>query len=297
MAGTEPLGERAPPSWRTLVDRAVGSGLPAVDARWIGERASGRDGADWLAHQHEATTGLGQEAFDAMVARRRGGEPLQYVLSGWGFRTLDLFVDRRVLIPRPETEQVVQAALGELDALHGRLAADLGTGSGAIALALVAERNRVEVWATDSSSEALDVARANLAGSGRLGTRVRLARGWWFAALPGSLRGELDLVVANPPYVGIGEVLPDEVADWEPWAALLAGPTGLEAITEIMAAAPAWLCRPGSLVLEIGETQGDAVLAMAATAGFAHAEIRPDLAGRPRILVARLLPPSRSGGR
>ncbi len=283
------------------MDRAVAAGLPPGDARRIGEQASGCAGVDWLSHRHEASTGLGEEAFGAMVARRRAGEPLQYVLGGWGFRTLDLFLDRRVLIPRPETEQVVQAALDEidaldaLDALGGRLAVDLGTGSGAIALALVAERARVEVWATDSSADALDVAAANLAGAGGPGARVRLARGSWFAALPASLGGRLNLVVSNPPYVGAGEVLPDEVARWEPRAALVAGPTGLEAIEAIVAEAPAWLRRPGALVVEIGETQGEEVVHVAATAGFVDAEIRPDLAGRPRILVARLSP-TRSGG-
>ncbi len=283
------------PAWRVLADGATAQGLDPTDVRRIGEQASGWAGAEWYAHQDDPATMLGVETFTAMVARRLGGEPLQYVLGGWGFRTLDLLVDRRVLIPRPETEQVVEAALAvldELDELGGMRAADLGTGSGAIALALAAERPDVAVWATDVSPGALDVARANLAGAGRAGARVRLAQGSWYEALPGELRGRLDLVVANPPYVASTDALPPEVADWEPAAALVAGPTGLEAIERIVAGAPRWLRRPGALVLEIGETQGDAVLARAGAASFTGAEIRPDLAGRPRILVARLPGPA-----
>ncbi|MEO7572994.1 MAG: peptide chain release factor N(5)-glutamine methyltransferase, partial [Acidimicrobiales bacterium] len=206
----------------------------------------------------------------------------------WGFRTLDLLVDRRVLIPRPETEVVAGLALAALEAL-GRpgLAVDLGTGSGAVALSLAAERwPHVEVWATDSSADALAVARANLAGLGRRAAVVRLAEGDWFGALPAELQGRVDVLVSNPPYVAARDPLPPEVADWEPLAALVPGPTGLEAIERIVAGAPAWLAPTGTLVLEIGETQGGAVLALAGAAGFTSARVHPDLAGRDRALVA-----------
>src|SRR5438105_5970876 len=143
-----------------------------------------------------------------MVARRAAGEPLQYVLGRWAFRTLDLMVDRRVLIPRPETEQVVEVALAEARRLHARIAADLGTGSGAIALSLAAELPGVDVWATDVSADALAVARANLAGIGTFAAaRVRIQEGDWFGALPPELRGRLDIVVSNPPYIGDDESL------------------------------------------------------------------------------------------
>ena len=132
--------------------------------------------------------------YDDMVARRAAGEPLQYVLGHWGFRHLDLMVNRRVLIPRPETEQVVEVALAELDRLGGRdvptTVVDLGTGSGAIALAVATERVRTTVWATDASEAALAVARANLAGVGRAGARVTMVAGDWFGALPAELRGD-----------------------------------------------------------------------------------------------------------
>ncbi|MGH9164990.1 MAG: methyltransferase, partial [Acidimicrobiales bacterium] len=168
-------------TWRVLraeADACLGS---AVDARRIVERASGHEGADHHAHLDEIASSRSATHVEQMVARRAAGEPLQYVLGAWGFRTLDLFVDRRVLIPRPETETVVDMALAEL-ALLARLAGpaparpvvvDLGTGSGAIALSVAVEVPSAEVWATDRSAGALAVARANLAGIGRAATRVR----------------------------------------------------------------------------------------------------------------------------
>jgi len=228
--------------------------------------------------------------FDAMVARRAAGEPLQYVVGSWGFRRLDLLVDRRVLIPRPETETVVEAALGELARLGGDVVVDLGTGSGAIALSMAVEARPSEVWATDSSADALAVARANLAGvGGRAATCVRLVEGNWFGALPAELRGRVDLVVSNPPYVAEPEVadLPPEVAGHEPRAALVGGPTGLEQVARIVAEAPDWLASPGALVVELAPAQASAASALARDAGFADVDVRPDLAGRLRTLVAR----------
>jgi len=226
------------------------------------------------------------------VRRRAGGEPLQYVLGAWGFRTLDLYVDNRVLIPRPETETVVEVAMAELLRLasHAPLAVDLGTGSGAIALSLAREVPGLEVWGVERSPEALAVARANLAGLGRAGAAVRLAEGSWFAPLPALLRGRVDLIVSNPPYVSEGEVddLPPEVARWEPMAALVAGPTGLEQIAAIVGEAPGWLARPGALVVEIAPHQRQAATALALDAGFEPVDVRPDLSGRARVLVGRV---------
>jgi release factor glutamine methyltransferase len=288
-------------AWRVLLTRATqrlsraGVASPASDARRIVEQASGWDGAELGLHLDDPATVLTARSFGAMLERRAAGEPLQYVLGRWGFRTLDLFVDRRVLIPRPETEQVVGAALGELERLgrpvdRAPVAVDLGTGSGAIALSLVAENGGVEVWATDTSEHALAVAGANLAGLGRPAARVRLARGNWFDALPPELRGRLDVVVTNPPYVAEHEVadLPEEVSRWEPVGALVPGPSGLEAIEEIVGAAAEWLARPGALVAEHAPHQAAAVVGLARNAGFDDVEIRPDLAGRDRMLVARI---------
>jgi release factor glutamine methyltransferase len=240
---------------------------------------------------------------DELVDRRLAGEPLQYVLGAWGFHGLDLLVDRRVLIPRPETEIVAQVAIEEVQRLGERVGAadpwagavthyavaDLGTGSGAIALALAAALPDAQVWATDASEAALAVAHANVAGAGTPGARVRIGHGSWFDALPTELRGGLRLVVSNPPYVAEHEAaaLPDEVARWEPRSALVSGPTGLEALETIVAAAPAWLEPGGTLVLELAPHQAAAMRERALAAGFADVVVVEDLAGRDRALVAR----------
>jgi release factor glutamine methyltransferase len=245
-----------------------------------------------IAEACEPRNALTEARYQAMVERRRAGEPLQYVLGSWGFRSLDLLVDRRVLIPRPETEWVVERALRLLPDAHApATVVDLGTGSGAIALSIAAERPRARVVATDASAAAIAVARANLAGAGRVAVTVELHEGDWWDAVPADLCGEIDLVVTNPPYVSPDDPLPPEVADWEPVVALVPGPTGLEAIDTIVAGAPRWL-RPGAwLVCEIGETQGAAASALAEAAGLAEVDVLPDLTGRDRMLVARR-PPS-----
>ena len=257
------------------------------------ERASGLDRAGLIPRLADAVPARTVDFVNGMVERRRRGEPLQYVLGLWSFRQLELVVDRRVLIPRPETEMVVEVALDELRRLGTErpLVVDLGTGSGAIAISMALEVPGSRVWGTDRSEEALAVARANLAGmGGRVGPRVRLVAGDWFQALPGELRGQVDLIVANPPYVGDNEVLPPEVADWEPAGALYAGPTGLEAVAEILGGAVDWLRRPGAIVVEIAPDQADPAADLAGQAGLTDIDVRPDLAGRARALVGRLQP-------
>lgn len=210
------------------------------------------------------------------------------MLGSWGFRTLDLLVDRRVLIPRPETEWVVEVALGLVPADGEVVVVDLGTGSGAIGLSIAAERwPRARVVLTDASADALAVARANLAGIGRAGTRVEVHQGSWWAAVPDALRGAIDLVVSNPPYVATTDDLPEAVSAWEPASALLAGPDGLDDLAVLLGGAGGWLRPGGWIVCEIGETQGQAVLALAGAAGLVDAEIRPDLTGRDRVVLAR----------
>jgi release factor glutamine methyltransferase len=277
-------------TWRHLYALATERLSSDIEARRIVERASGRDGPDWLLTLDEAVPKRALSSFDDMVERRAAGEPLQYVLRRWGFRTLDLLVDQRVLIPRPETEVVVEVAIRELRRVDARrpLVADLGTGSGAIALSIAAEVPTARVWATDVSEDALAVARANLAGIGSpAAVRVRMASGRWFDALPGALRGQFDVVVTNPPYVASDEALPPEVADWEPPSALVAGPRGTEAIAEIVAGAGTWLAPRGAVVVEIAPHQAEGATELARHAGFGEVEIRPDLTGRARVLVAR----------
>lgn len=278
-------------TWGAVLHRAEAELRSRQAAGWMVERASGWEAAELSAHLRDVAPARAVAHVDAMVARRAGGEPLQYVLGRWQFRGLDLFIDRRVLIPRPETETVAGAAVSELrgsDSAHP-VVVDLGTGSGAIGLSVAAEVAGARVWATDVSTAALAVARANLAGLGtRAGTRVRLVEGDWWAALPPELRGTVDLVVSNPPYVADDEALPPEVADWEPEAALRAGPTGLEALEVVVGEAPPWLRRPGTVVAEVAPHQVEAAVALASGAGYADVEVKPDLTGKPRVLVARL---------
>lgn len=269
---------------------------PAVEARWIVERASGNEGSEHLRSLDDPVTQRAMHFHDLMVERRLGGEPVQYVLGRWAFRSLDLLVDRRVLIPRPETEVVAGLALAELDrarpaaTAEGRSlrAVDLGTGSGAIGLTLASERERVDVWLTDRSTDALAVARANLAGIGRAATRVTVLEGAWFDALPDDLQGSFDVIVSNPPYVATDEEVDASVRDWEPEAALFSGTDGLDDLRVIVADAPRWSTPHGSLVLELDPRQVDDVVVMARAAGYAEVTVHRDLAGRDRAIVARL---------
>ncbi len=258
------------------------------EARWLCEVAVGLDGAELDAVLDEPATARTVAHLDAMVARYRAGEPLQYVLGRWSFRHLDLAIDRRVLIPRPETELVAGLAIDLAAAVAGpRTIADLGTGSGAIGLSLATELPLTDttVWLTDVSDDALSVARANLAGIGRAGSNVRIAAGSWFGALPAHLR--YDVIVSNPPYVAVGAPeLDDSVLDWEPSTALFAGSDGLDDIRVLIAGAPEHLAGAGHLVLEIGADQGGAVLDLLRAHGYRDAVIHPDLAGRDRAAVA-----------
>lgn len=271
-------------SLRASTEEVLGD---AAEARWICEVA--------FAHRplteilHETVTERMVAHLDAMVARRRSGEPLQYVLGEWSFRRLDLAVDRRVLIPRPETEWVAGRAIDLALEIDGaRLVVDLGTGSGAIGLAIADELplDGTAVWLTDVDPEALEVARANLAGIGRAARNVTIAEGRWFDALPESLRA--DVIVSNPPYVAVGDAQLDaEVLEWEPSRALFAGPDGLDDLREIISGASSHLRRGGWLVCEIGSDQGVAVAEIARSVGLVEVSVEADPAGHDRILVAR----------
>ncbi len=227
---------------------------------------------------------------DSMLARLAAGEPIQYVLGQWTFRHVDLAIDARVLIPRPETELVAAAAIDKARSFGPtRVVADLGTGSGAIGLALADELplDGTTVWITDSSADALDVASANLAGLGRPGRNVRVGVGSWFDALP---PGEVfDVIVSNPPYIEIGSREVDAgVVDWEPAAALFAGSDGLADIRLIVSGATSRLRPAGWLVLEIGSHHGPAVRELMSAAGYLDIEIRSDLSGHDRIALGRV---------
>jgi release factor glutamine methyltransferase len=276
-------------SWRTLWAETAALIGDRTRARWLCEVASGSDGADFIADLEEPATQRMVAHLDAMIGRLQEGEPLQYVLGRWQFRTLDLMIDQRVLIPRPETEWVCEKAIAIARSMPPPLRlADLGTGSGAIGLSLAAELpiGAAEVWLTDASRDALDVARANLAGIGRPAASVRIAEGSWFDAFPPDLRGSFDLVVSNPPYVADNDPeLDPGVLLWEPPGALLAGSDGLDDIRVIVENAAEWLRFGGALVLEIGADQGLAVADLMNAAGFRHVAIEKDLAGRDRIAI------------
>ena len=266
------------------------------EARWLCEHASGLDRVELDAARDEVVSQRCGVALRAMVARRLTGEPLQYVMKSWAFRHLDVLVDNRVLIPRPETEVVVQAALDlareMISKTNSKLrVADLGTGSGVIGLSLASElpRGSNEVWLTDLSADALEVARANLAGLGLINGDVRVAQGSWFAALPSELKNSFDLIVSNPPYIALYDPsVESSVLNHEPHLALFAGSDGLDAYREIISHADEWLVTNGWIVLEIGHQQGDAVRELLAQNSFKQIEIRKDLAGRDRIALAKI---------
>ena len=279
-------------TWRSVLASGREQLGPARthEAKWLVERASGLDGTDLLVHLDDCVASRHLAYFDQMLARRKSGEPLQYVLGRWAFRGLDLLVDPRVLIPRPETEVVAGLAIAALGDWpnDARRALDLGTGSGAIGLSLAAEVPGAQVWMTDRSFEALAVARANLAGlGGRAATRVAILESDWFSAVPADLVQSFSVIVSNPPYVHDSASLPEEVVGWEPASALFSGPDGTDALRHLIATAPGWLVAGGTLVLELSPEQGPSMAAVALGAGYHDVRIESDLTGRARALVAR----------
>ena len=223
-----------------------------------------------------------------LARRRQAGEPLQYLEGTAPFGPLDLEVDRRVLIPRPETEGLLERSIEAIGGVMDPIVVDIGTGSGALALAIASARADARVLATDVSRDALDVAAAN---AQRLGLHVDLRAGPSYSVLDDDFANAVSLIVSNPPYVVEEAHLPSEVADHEPAVALFGGVDGLSVITELVKGAPRWLCPGGWLLLEIGEQQGEAVLSLVGRAGGdMFGRIERDLAGWDRYLVARHVP-------
>lgn len=284
-----PAGLERTVSWRELLWETESLVGDRVHARWICETATASTPDEFRSMLTEPANARAVAHLDGMVARRRAGEPIQYVLGSWGFRRLDLAIDPRVLIPRPETELIVELALDRARTMTPRRLADLGTGSGAIGLALADELplHGTTVWLTDVSDDSLDVARANLAGLGRAAANVRIGAGWWFDALPGGEK--FDVIVSNPPYVAVGSPdLDPDVAGWEPAGALLAGDDGLDALRTVVAGAPPRLAPGGSLLVEHGHDQAAAVRDLFAAAGFAAVVTSRDPAGHERVTAGRL---------
>lgn len=275
-------------TWRELLAQTSAHLADRTVARWLCEHASGFDAEEFIAVLDDTVSARAGIHLDAMVRRLMSGEPLQYVMARWAFRRLDLMVDRRVLIPRPETEQLVDLALAHLSTIDRipRVVVDLGTGSGAIGLSIVSESplGSMRVHMTDASIDALDVARANCAGLGRSASQVVLHHGSWFDALPHELRGSCDVIVSNPPYIAVGDAEVEKIVrDWEPAEALFSGDDGLSDVREIVAGAREWLLPGGVLLVEIGHSQGDPVKSLFERAGFVESEVLHDLSGRTRF--------------
>jgi release factor glutamine methyltransferase len=265
---------------RELLDRA-GVDSPRLDAELIAAHALGLSRLE-LAAGHDRELSVAEvEAVRALVARRAAREPLAYVLGEWGFRRLVLRSDPRALVPRPETEVVVDRALAAIASVAAPRVLDVGAGSGAIALALADERPDARVTATDISADALALAHEN---AERLGLAVELVHG----SLLADLAGPFDLVVSNPPYVLAAELetLEPEVRDWEPRTATVdAGQTG-----ELVRGARDVLAPGGAIVLECHADRAAWVAALLVDAGYGPTTISRDLAGRERVVEARWEP-------
>jgi release factor glutamine methyltransferase len=257
---------------------AVGVATPRLDAELLLAEATGGDRAELTAAPGAGVDPAAARRFGAMVRRRVAREPVAYILGRKGFRRIELAVDPRVLIPRPETELLVEVALE----LAPRRALDVGTGSGAVALAVADELPQTDVVATDTSLEALAVAKANRDRLG-LGERVRLTHG----PIPAGER--FDLLLANLPYVSEGEWegLAPELTRFEPRDALVAGVAGLEAIEQLLAAVATGGLRTRAVALEVGAGQAATVAELVRRAGFDPVETRRDLAGIERVVLGR----------
>jgi release factor glutamine methyltransferase len=264
-------------------DALAGCGLEPREARLLLAEATGFSEASVLAHAERDVPSRADAMFADWAARRRAGEPIAYLIGRREFYGLTLGVTPAVLIPRPETELLVERALAQFSQSDQARVADLGAGSGAVALAIKRHRPHVHVVATEASAEALEVARRNAA---RLSLAIELRQGRWFEPLAGE---RFDLIVSNPPYVAEGDPhLAQGDLRFEPRAALVAGPDGLEALRAIVAGAPAHLRPGGRLMLEHGLGQDAQLRALLAEAGFEGIHTWPDLAGIARMTGGKL---------
>ena len=256
-----------------------------LDAEWLLAAALGVDRLQLYLKYDRPLNSEEREAFKPLLRRRAGREPLQYIIGRTGFRELELKTDPRVLIPRPETEVLVQEVLDWASA-GAESVWDMGTGAGAVALSLAVEGTWTRVVATDVSPEALSVAADN-AERYDLGGHVEFREGSLFEPLEEGER--FDVIVSNPPYIAEGEKgeLQPEVRDWEPPEALFAGEDGLDVIRQLVAGAPKHLLSGGLLALECGLGQAEGIAAdVQATGAFGAVRIRADLTGRPRFVTA-----------
>jgi release factor glutamine methyltransferase len=261
----------------TIEQALRASGIHAREARLLLAAATGRSEASVLAHPEKSLLEQEKNQFLEMTARRIAGEPIAYILGHKEFYGLELTVNSAVLIPRPETELLVDLALDRNPAS----VLDVGTGSGAIALAIKRHRPDARVVATDASAAALEVARRNAA---RFNLEVDLRHGRWFEPVAGE---RFEAIISNPPYVVVGD--PHLAAlPYEPRLALLGGADGLDGFRVLAREAPAHLLPGGWLLVEHGEGQHDAVRGLLEAAGLETAASWPDLAGIPRVSGGKL---------
>lgn len=263
----------------TIAQALAKSKLAGIEARALMRHVLGVDDAFLIAHAEEPLDPAQDKAFAALVARRAAGEPVAYIVGAREFFGLEFKVTPAVLIPRPETELLVEFALECTRTQPECRVLDLGTGSGCVAISIARHRPRAQVVAVDRSIAALAVARENVARHGT--ANVTLRESDWFAALAGQ---RFEVIVVNPPYVAAGDAhLGQGDLRFEPAAALAAGPDGLECIREIVASAPQFLCVGGALALEHGYDQAARCRELLAAAGFDAVFSRRDLAGIERV--------------
>ncbi len=277
-------------AWTAARDRLKAAGLesPVMDARLLVQAAAGAERADILNDPHRALANDQTDTLDAYLARRERREPISHILGAKGFWNIMLKVTADVLTPRPETELLVDAALKAFDERTAFTVLDLGVGSGAILLAILAERPAARGLGVDVSEEALAVARENAANLGLAGRTV-LLRGDWTSGLDDA---GFDLVVSNPPYVRSEDIagLEPEVRDWEPRLALDGGPDGLAAYRLLSQEIPRVLKPGGRFLVEIGHDQGAAVRELFIAAGAEGVEVVKDLAGLDRVVTGAKKP-------
>ena len=249
-----------------------------LDAELLLAHVLGRPRSWLFAYPEAELADTDGAAFDALLARRAAGEPVAHLVGRRGFWRLELAVTADTLVPRPETELLVELALERIGVDAASDVLDLGTGTGAVALAIAQERPRARVVAVDTSEAALRVARGNAVAHGL--DRVELVRSDWFAALSGR---RFDVVVGNPPYLATDDPHLAGELRHEPLAALVSGADGLDAIRRIVVEALAFVAADGWLLLEHGNTQGAAVRALFEAAGWRAVKTDRDLEGRDRV--------------
>ncbi len=271
---------------RALIADAVSRLHSRHEAEILMEHVTGLSRSEIYAAPDFELAAAQARRFQSLVARRMCSEPLQYLTGFQSFRHLELQVGPGVLVPRPETEVVVERALALIKLISEPRVVDIGTGCGAIALSIATEKADARVWATDVSAKALEWAEANV--SALQSDRVELLHGDLFEPVVPQMKESFDLIVSNPPYLKEQQVLtgPADVRDHEPHLATIAGPTGLEVVSRLIEVAPQWLKPDGWIVLETWEDQAED-LRLLLSRSFRDLTVNRDLTGKIRVLEAR----------